>query len=380
MASRTQQGNGDGDQAGGAFQQRREPSSASAATAQTSFSQREFDALDQNAMLDALPDLHQAATNVINLTLSGETATQVRQLTDEESRVYKNLRRLGKVHIAQKEDFSSGQFIDLKRAQRGILGAHEEPAFTDPLVAGLAIVFYLSNLASLVFLTFTDERHRDILEKLNSDFPALFLPEIDFPRQSGYNHDGLRARTLNLALDIRTQFCLTILKQELGENYDPEQIIHECFYDSFDEDDDVLKGWDVSGLKTEDLLPNERELLLERIKIIHGISQDLVSENGLKTSQDLFAWPLLQTNLVEWAKFRSAEIQIEVDRFGGTETIRMGIESARAQLSGRRENNRDGPEDSAGPRVAVDYSPSHLSDSPTNTAELTASMQLQREL
>ena len=331
-------------------------------------------------MLDALPDLYQAASNVIHLVLSGVIASQVRQLTDEESRVYKNLRRLGKVHIAQKEDFSSGLYIDLRRAQRGILGAQEEDDFVDHSTIGLLDVFFLSNLASLLFAIFTNGRRREILEKLNSDFAGLSLVEVDFPRQNGYDEDGFRARTLNLALDIRTQYCMVLLKQEIGENYDPDQIIHECFYNALEGEDAVLRGWDTTGLKAEDLLPNEHQRILERMKVIQEVSQDLDNEDIVKPYKDVFEWAKLQINLLEWAKLRSEEIEAEVNHLGGVETIRIGIESLRAQRLQRARSDRVGPEDNVETQVALEYSPSNVSYPPTDTAKLASSMQLRREL
>ena len=330
-------------------------------------------------MLDALPGLYQAASNVINLVLAGEIAIQVRQLVDEESRAYKNLRRLGKVHTAQKEEFSSGQYIDLKRAQRGILGT-EEDSFIEPVTVGLVNVFYLSNIASLFVTSFIDGRRREVLEMLDSGFAGLFLADVDFPRQPGYDQESFRAWTMNLALDIRTQYCMTILRQEFGENYDPDHIIHVCFSNTLEEEDVVLKGWDIGGLRTIDLLPDDHQRIFERIKVIQEVSQDLGNEDILKPHKDMFEWSKLQTDLIEWAKLISGGIEAEVNHLGGAETIRMSIESAKAQKAGGVRNDRVGTEDNAGTRVALDSTPSDISHPPGDTPELTLPMQLRGEL
>ena len=358
-------------------QQLREASSASAVTGQTSFSQQELRDLDSEAMLDALPDLHHAACDVIRLVVPGEieTGSQVQRLSDKTSREHKKLRRLGKAHLVQKEGFGTEQYINPHIAILGIFELQDHDRIVHPLLSGLLNIFYLSNIASSFVGTFT--LHVDaFIEQLDSKFASVFLTEVDFPRQTDYGvngHSGLRRETVDLALDIRTQHCISLLKRNLGgEHNEMDELIRQCFFAMHDEPGVSLKGWDTKGIRTSDLLEFEQRDIGNRIAAIRdvlGKTAQMSKNDTLEFLKDNFRWSAVQAKFIQWANRRVTEIEKEINALGGVEKVRTDIEATRAQGPGDSRSGHFDALENNSRRTELEYNPPIISHTLTDAAE-----------
>lgn len=335
----------------------------SGTTAKTSNAVQELRNSNAQDMLDALPDLSDAADKLLHWLLPQDLsentiATMRADLQYPGSRISKNVKRLSDVFQAQKGiygDFES--YINIPAVLKTLLGSDNvtnlDAAWRpEPLL-------HKANIATLVGIII-----RSWAEKFNNehfDFLETIFP-VPFLSRSSSIED------LSVAVEIRTQHFIMLSSRYTDvPNFDPDMFLSQVFFN----DPPMLKGWEVSGLRSEDLTREHQALIRHRLQEIrrnfsNGRAVDLPS---LKIA---FPWNVFVTKVIAWSKARLDQIQNEVEAHGGAVGIVQAL-SNETQTSFSAERT-DVSEDGTSPLVDLGLrsypSPSQFSHTTSNQSEM----------
>lgn len=205
---------------------------------------QEFKDSKAQEMLDTLPDLCAAADKVIQWLIpeeitEGAIASMREDLRYPDSRLSKNIKRLGNVLQAHKEIYGDkiDNYIFTQPVLKDLLGSDDgadldEPWHPAPLLQKANLATFLVNITRAYGEKFNNE-HFDLVER---SFPAPFL-----------SHSS-SIDDLSIAVELRTQhFMMLLTRYSDVPNFDPDLILQQAFYVGTSAE--TLKGWSVSGLK-----------------------------------------------------------------------------------------------------------------------------------
>ena len=336
-------------------------SAISGTTARTSHSAQELADLSSEEMLDALPDLADASDKLLNHLLfqdvsQSNTERVAKSLQDPRSRTRKTMNRLTSSFVLHKEVYGNEAYINISIAIRGVLGVRrmdqvgEGPWRPDDIL-------YKANLANMVMnmLSIPPHSNQPFLEKMERDFPAPFLSQLVTTKESAKSSGAsvLVNDTFEAAFQLRVQFFLSMLGRNQGQSgFDPDNLLSAVFY----EDPSSIKGWDVDGLRSQDLNKWQINTITERLERIQGNfdGEQVVDIDALKLA---YPWTTCLSNLVSWAILRKDEIEAHLTSCGGVGNIkeRLGQEALhRAEvMAGSREKSSGGES----PRIEIYYPP-----------------------
>jgi len=338
-------------------------SAFSGTTARTSNAVQELRNSNAQDMLDALPDLSDAADKLLRWLLpqdmSENTITIMRaDLQYPGSRISKNVKRLSDVFQAQKGiygDFES--YINIPAVLKTLLGSDNvtnlDAAWRpEPLLHKANIATFVGIIIRSWGEKFNNE-HFDFLETI---FPVPFLSRSS------------RIEDLSVAVEIRTQHFIMLSSRYTDvPNFDPDMFLSQVFFN----EPPVLKGWEVSGLRSEDLTKEQQALIRRRLQEIrrnfsNGRAVDLPS---LKIA---FPWNVFVTKVVAWSKARLDQIQNEVDAHGGAVGIVQALsnETQTSVSAGRADMNEDGTSPLVDLGLRNYPSPSQFSHTTSDQSEL----------
>ncbi|KAI9819253.1 MAG: hypothetical protein M1827_007409 [Pycnora praestabilis] len=330
-------------------------SSISGTTARTSHSAQELADLNGELILEALPDLAEASSKILNLVARPEASESdlgviVKELKLPGSFTSKRLKRLEGSFMSHKEEFGSDHYISLSIILRALLGVRllkdigHGPWRPDPIIQK-------ANLTILVTKTITSQRESQdtfpVLQQLDGVFPTPFLSTFSTQLGTTFGGSALLDETFNLALSIRTQLLIAMLYAHQDEaNYDPDKILTHVFFElperrdtqlSIYEDtlhNGRLKGWDVAGLGAGDTpLSNQfTNLILQRIQLIRQAfpeesqAMSIGDFADLEQLERMFSWLAFTQGVVSWAALRFEEIDQQLNAQGGLETMQANLE------------------------------------------------------
>ena len=310
-------------------------SAISGTTARTSHSAQELADLDQESMLDALPDLLGAACKILNLlapqnALPAHIIGNVKDLQNPGSRASKNLQRLEGTFRLQRALYGTEQFINMIIALRALLKVrHFSQVGSGPWRPDG--VLQMANLTTLVMTILPAHRQdpsaQHALEKLEREFPRPFLFEIEVTQAgsvASMGHSGMLENTFAMALELRTQFLIMLLSRHLNQpNFDPDTVLKQVFFES----ENAVKGWDTPGLQGEELSKQQVEVIKQRVQQIRQLfpedSQALAAGQfvDLERLGATFPWSAFITSIASWCRRRQDEIEAQLEYQGGLENI-----------------------------------------------------------
>ena len=287
------------------------------------------DSVDTNAvcMLDALPDLSEAADKLLGCLVPSETSnatitSQMTKLHTKGTIASTKWKRLGNAFQAQRELYGSDTYINPSAALQTLIGkkqlseATSGPWRPDALLqkANLAI------LASSIFTRPWQEQGDQFIEELEQAFPRCFIEALTSSDVLMPGHSTLIVETFRFALEVRTQYAITLLDRYSAQpNFDSDIVLHQVFY----KNKDVLKGWGVLGLHFENLINEFEDVILKRLAQLRAAFTDF-SESaiaGIERLRTTFPWNSFVHDTVAWISKRMKEIEAQIVASGGNKAI-----------------------------------------------------------
>jgi hypothetical protein len=329
-------------------------SNLSGTTALTSQSTQKIADLDTGMIVELLPDLSREAFRLLDLLAPSNASASdienvVKELQVPGSGRGKRLRLREKTFDSTKENYTGALFINPELVLRKIFGDQSLDAgdFRPDLI------LYASNIATLVKELLVAQQNNpstmDLLRDLDDIFPTPFL--------SGYEHDpqggssALYRLTFDLALELRTQTCLTVLKNYQDEaNYDPDQLLAQLFFEPPLQRDSSLSTYvdamtngqlrKIAGYRGDSLnLIEERSGVedshaaeirkrVEAIREAFRFEDDAIEEGDyvdFDRLNDRFPWTSFLANVVQWSQSRMEEVNRGIEKQGGIENITRSL-------------------------------------------------------
>lgn len=299
------------------------------ATAQTTYSEIALEDLDQDAMVESLVPLYNAADNLTRVLTIGDQAKAKALRSDlqtTESRTFKSFQRSHAAVKFHKEHFGDKDYIELHIAIRGLLNVRSwhlvgEGEWRPDNILELA------NIAELAFNLLPRSRNsRDAkvtLESFQETFPQNFLTDLS-ESTSELGGSVLVQETFRFALESRIQYAITQLHEhEKSESFDPDNIIRQIFYVEVQ-----LRGFNVRSLRTEDeALPDEYDApvaqALQRIRKHFKKREPFVNFQALNQE---FPWTSFLELSHEWIHKRAQELREKVTAQGGAHQIQSRLQ------------------------------------------------------
>ena len=350
-------------------------SAFSGTTARTSRTAQELEDLEVEGFLDALPDLFSASEKLLKYLLPSKISEvnvdEVReQLGVKNSRAQKNHLRLSDAFQVHRQVFGNGPLIDIRRILRALVGLRDLSSMSvtqwrpDPLLQK-------ANLTLLILNVLNHPATAEVevfWEELNQSFPQNFLED------QGDLEASTLQQTLQLALEIRTQYAIMLIGRHVGQQtFDIDVILRQVF----NEPSSSIRGWAFENMHTEDLPKFFQKAVLQRQLRMRQIYQQAIENNSddaevLTSLSTAFPWARFSFEIVSWASDRLRYVQNRITVRGGVEAI-VGSLSAEVQhrreiLPSQHENDGDRAES---PEVPLTFSlPPEM---PPTTSEHTSS-------
>ena len=277
-------------------------------------------------MLDALPDLSEAADKLLGCLVPSECSdatitSQMRKLHTKGTIASINWRRHGNAFQAQRELYGSDSYINPSAALKTLLGTKQlSEATSDPWRPDA--LFQKANLAVLASNIFTHPQEQDdqFIEELEQAFPRYFTEALASSDTLMPGHSMLIVDTFQFALEVRTQYAITLLaRYSTQPNFDSDVVLHQVFY----KNKDVLKGWGVPGIHYENLTDEFENAVLMRLAQLREAFTDF-SESANAATERLrttFPWISFVHQTVAWISKRMKEIEAQIIASGGKQAI-----------------------------------------------------------
>ena len=297
-------------------------------------------------LIDHLPDLVQKSDTILNLLAPPNMSdlfleTRLRDLQTPDSKPKRSLDRARRLFRDVKAVYGSEDFIKTSIALRGTLNMKDASRIGDGAWRP-DDAFYKANLASLVLEAFSRSTSASEpslpLEKLDRDFPEPFISRLHGRTRTGSTgSSSLYLETLDLALEIRTQCAVQILRQnQSNPNFDRHEAISQVFYES--DNENTLRGWAIKGMD-----PNaKRDDIISRLRLVSSAVDSDVDANGFRALQEQFPVQKFLHKLITWCRARSSEIDGRLEKNGGI----MGVQSELDSETRRRQGLPEIPDNS----------------------------------
>ena len=292
-------------------------------------SQVEQPDLDPLLMLEALPDLFQASTNLLKFLIPSESTEEklsewVDRLQQQTipTRDQKRLSRLTSVFETNKECFGSQKFINIPFVIQSF--AFPEPGDdVDHLNRGLEKILQKANLAALALdlISFADSHSSEkLLLELCASFPSPFKGPFSESggRESRENQKKFFWPTVDLALEIRTQFLLLSLESQRNENtfnLGIAQTVKLLSLSARCSDELLIREWGLGHFQERCnviLTARFKDNLRKRTKTIQqALSDDKERQKGLDLLRATFPWRTFTDQVGLWTQARAEHLNRE---------------------------------------------------------------------
>lgn len=291
-------------------------SGISGTTAKTSFSQEEIAELDADVMVDVLPNMADAAEQLIKLLMPAEAVQrpivlkEIRIDGSRHNKLFKN--RLGMINL-HKHHFGSQAYIQPSIVLRAFLAV---PSISE-VPAGPwrpDNILYKINLAEMLRMVLVDVT--DPFEDINEAHKVLGLLETYFLTAiAGPAYDREDAHA---CLAIQTQLALTRLRASANTpSFNPHDIITDTFLVRNANGDLVYKYADV--LK----LDQDANSLHQRINSLQSVwdsnAGDIVA--SLRALKVNYPWEQFTKQMVDYFEHRMSYLDREIQAVGGIRAI-----------------------------------------------------------
>lgn len=303
--------------------------------------------MDALMMVEVLPDLQRAASGVLDFLLpASQTQTSVldlaKKLQDPKSTHRKRVDRIRSKFLQEVKYFSNQTYIDVSLVARAL------PSVKPRSISGSTLkrwhpdgILYKANCARLALEALTSlgvtGSVEHVLYDLEGKFPMPFMNGLTFHGTTrGSPPTGkstIHQLTFDLALDIRTQFLKMKLEAQKLDDFNPEGVIQDVFFNEPLSDDDEsgeleLRGFNLSELQDDDgCLPKDlRKLVHARISHIRQYftgNQPPVDYEGLESA---FPWHEFVVRVGRWIYKRDEELNKELKLQPSIDDIRDLLE------------------------------------------------------
>ena len=286
------------------------------------------DAADPNTegMLDALPDLSEAADKLLGCLVPSEISdaiiiSKMTKLHTKGTTASVNWRRHRNAFQAQRELYGSDSYINPSAALKTLLGTKQLSEATSGPWRPDAL-FQKANLAVLASSIFTRRWQEDdqFIEDLEQAFPRYFTEALASSDTLMAGHSMLIMDTFQFALEVRTQYAIMLLaRYSARPNFDSDVVLHQVFY----KNEDVLKGWGVPGIHSEDLTDEFEDAVLKRLAQLREAFTDILENAvaGIERLRATFPWSSFLHRTVAWISERMKEIEAQITASGGNQAI-----------------------------------------------------------
>lgn len=312
-------------------------SSFSGTTARISGSVRRLSGSRPEDMMDALEDLSEASKKILDPLIPDEvTEASIQRLkehlSDMKSKEARQLRRNTPNFQAQREAYGGERFVNTPDIVRVILDVSKlddvrpGPWRMDP-------VLYQANLASLITALIAQggEDVGSVQSELVKSFPRPFLERfVPITKVEGVaDGSALLWESLRLGIEIRTRFFIDSAKQIVNDTgFDPDELLTQNFY----KNGRKLRGWNVAGLRSEDIDSNEdfKTLIINRVhQLRETFSETEEPIIDFDSLENAFSHARFTTAVVRWIQLRLREIQNQLQSVKDVAGIVQAIQSAK---------------------------------------------------
>lgn len=288
-----------------------EPSQEASISVLTQGTQSEFQNLDVDDILEALPDLQDGAEKLIRFfNRNDDQLEQFMQELHSGTAVSKTFGRRMKYFLESRATFGNRLFITpevIDRKLQGPMGADEtwKPD----------AVLYLANVAFFLSTVFTgdDERKDELFQNIYAHYPAHFM-SID--AQSTFTTQ-LVEETIAFGNEFRTQFFILMAKQRTKEGaFEPDTVLRELFRN--EEDPLSFRGLTIAGVDAK----QHQALIEERMRAIRQFfTKNPRSPVKLVGLQQAFPPNDFIVQCVQWCNMRSQELESQIEDQDGADGI-----------------------------------------------------------
>ncbi|GAD92322.1 Myb-like DNA-binding protein, putative [Paecilomyces variotii No. 5] len=306
-------------------------------------SDHESGELDAFMMAEVLPDLQRAATSVLEFLLPAAQTRQdlldlTNKLQDPRSPQSRRLDRLRKRFLGEVKYFGNQTYIDVAGVSRILPSV--KPGNIPPGTASKRWrpdgILYKANCARLALEVLTcRDAMEHVLYDLEGKFPMPFMSGLTFqgairgspPRGKSAMHQ----LTSDVALDIRTQFLKMKLEARRLDDFGPEGVVQDVFYNEPLDDEPgnlKLRGFNLAELQDDDgCLPRAmRKQVNARIQHISQYftgTRPPVDYEGLESA---FPWSDFVIEVGRWLYRRDDEINKALKAQPSIEDVRDVLE------------------------------------------------------
>ena len=298
-------------------------------------------------MLHALPDLSEAADKLLGFLVPSESSevivtSQMKKLHTKGTLASINWRRHGNAFQAQRELYGSDTYINPSAVLKRLIGRYKSPEETSASSRPDAL-FQKANLAVLASSIFNrpwQEQGDQFIEELEQAFPRYFTEALASSDALRPGHSTLIMETFRFAVEVRTQYAITLLDRYSAQpNFDSDVVLHQVFY----KNKDVLKGWGLPGLHSEELINEYEDEILKRLAQLRAAFTDF-SESAIAGTERLratFPWNDFVHDTVAWINKRMKEIEAQIVASGGNQAICESLSNEVQRLKSTRPSMND---------------------------------------
>lgn len=298
-------------------------------------------------MVDELPDLQRAATNVMDLlvprtakpiSIFNAAAESLKDdgATTQSKRVSRAVDKLE----SQDKVFPRQTYIDVDRISR-LLPSVSIPGAAQPWTP--LPMLYKANCAWLardvLYAIVGKQSQMRVVRNLENQFPAPFMSKVVV---AGSQSRPLGASatdkdTFDLALQIRTLlFVMELEKRQHEKNFDPLSILRGMFYDelAFEGEDSQLDPSSFRGFNLPGIYQDQNGCLPERFQEaveerVSELEDSLYDDEGLPNIRELkaaYPWKRFVLQVIRWIIKRDGEIREDLQALPAVDDVRETLE------------------------------------------------------
>lgn len=338
-------------------------SAFSGTTARTSESAQELSYLNSESMMDALEGLSRCSDKILRFFIPSEISNAsisafVTQLQTKGSQAKKTSDRLNTMFSLEREMYGSGSYI----AHQKVVEALFDKSHIADVDIGPWRPEVLLQKANLAVLASNMISHSwqgwdiQFMGELEQIFPKPFVTGFEPSQDMQAGRSILITETFRTALEIRTQYAVVLLAHHAAEpNFDSDEILQQVFY----KDSRTLRGWNVTGLHSEDLTEEIEEAVISRLQELRDSfanSEDTAS--GIRFLQRSFPWMDLVQQVISWTSQRLRELDNQIIANGGFGRIFEALnDEIQKTRKGRLSVKDEGISRDCSPQIVLDYNP-----------------------
>ncbi|KAL8892833.1 MAG: hypothetical protein Q9215_000197 [Flavoplaca cf. flavocitrina] len=309
----------------------------SGTTVRTSGSGQELSREIVEDMIYNLDDLSDASDKILRQLLLPDSPSEtsfldrMARFSDSKARETKQLDRYSSTFQEYRNIYGDALFVDVPTTVRNTIGLPKQEIL-QPRPWRPDTVFYKANLTTFVKILASqiNDNVDGTFEAIDRDFPRPFVQQFVDKTRLNDTADGsaLLRETFDLALEIRTRSFIESAKRLIDvPKFDPDSFLQQIFL----KDDKNFNGWDVSGMRSQDILktPELGDTIIARLYLLRQTFSETESPyiDLDILDRDFPVSPLL-ARLGQWSQLRLDEIEYQMKRLKGAKGIADAVQSA----------------------------------------------------